>query len=102
MYSSVGVEFWSYVGVKEEVLEALSREKFGGKRLVDVDCTLASTTCAPKTGFSFRGIIAGTADSMGGIENFRSRSVRQPLFVLDFGLLPAGTPCAEQDPDDKP
>ena len=57
MYSSVGVEFWSYVGVKDEELEALSREKFGGKRLVDVDCTLASTTCTPKTGFSFRGII---------------------------------------------
>lgn len=102
MYSSVGVKFWSYVGAKEEELEALSRAKFGGKRLVDVDCTLASTTGAPKTDFSFRGIIAGTADSIGGIEIFKFSSVRQPLFVLDFDLLLGGSWCAEQGPGDKP
>lgn len=57
MYSSVGVEFGSYVRANEEVLEALSRAKFGDKRLVDVDCLLASTTCAPMTGFSFKDIV---------------------------------------------
>lgn len=68
MTSSVGVEFGSYVGVREEVVEALSVEKFGGKRLVDVDCTLASTTCAPMTGFSFTDMIARKADSREGIQ----------------------------------
>lgn len=90
MYSSVGVEFWSYVGVKEEVLEALSKEECGGKRLVDVDCRFASATCAPVTGFSFNDIIAGKADSMGRVGICRLRGVRGLLFVLDFGQSPSG------------
>lgn len=86
----MGVEFWSYVGVKEVVLEALSKEQCGGKRLVDVDCTFASTTCAPVTGFSFNDIMAGKADSMGGVEICKLSGVRRLLFVLDFGKTPSG------------
>lgn len=70
MYSSVGVEFGSYVGVKEEVLETLSRERLGGKRFVDVEGKLASRICAPMARFSFKDIIAGKGELMGGIEIF--------------------------------